>query len=79
MCDLETSRMRRPWPALGRSVSPPPPKFILNIDDNKSQGFDATRNRCFNIDNKQSAIVFIPFNWIVTKFRYFFKTFVVIS
>ena len=26
VCDLETSRMRRPWPALGRSATAPPPQ-----------------------------------------------------
>jgi len=26
VCDLQTSRMRRPWPALGRSATPPPKK-----------------------------------------------------
>jgi len=26
VCDPETSRMRRPWPALSRSAPPPPPE-----------------------------------------------------
>ena len=29
VCNLETSRMRRPWPALGRSA-PPPKKSVYN-------------------------------------------------
>ena len=32
VCDLETSRMRKPWPALGRSATaPPPPKKKVQI------------------------------------------------
>jgi len=29
VCDLETSRMRRPWPALGRSVTANKKKTLL--------------------------------------------------
>ena len=38
VCDLETARMRRPWPALGRSATGEIKLVITNIVSRKNRG-----------------------------------------
>ena len=56
VCDLETSRMRRPWPALGRSTTAK--KYIYRKNNNVYLG-DCTRTVKVSSSNRGHLSIFI--------------------
>jgi len=43
VCDLETSRMRRPWSASGRSATGKKKKYVSTYDEQRAQDYTKSR------------------------------------
>jgi hypothetical protein len=65
VCDLETSRMRRPWPALGRSATG---KKKVYIKENLV--FNARRNFVFDIGNTDDRLKNTMHTNIVSRYKH---------
>jgi hypothetical protein len=52
VCDLETSRMRRPWPALGRSATGGGESLVLNDTNRMWQWLSETLCRCEAVERR---------------------------